>query len=765
MKKSMVRGKVHIGLILFAAVLLCLLGGCGGKEEEVLMGRYADREVKLPGSGYSHMHPCGDGSYYLFGDGVDLTHVAADGTVEKDQWGWENTANIHIKFSYGVSDKGAVIFGYVPRFYSDEEYESYAAEGDNRYLYYYVDEKGDQRPLELYGADYQKGENLECFAFAPDERIYGASALRVYRIHADSGETESLFNTESQVTEFAFIGDILLALDAEKAYLYDMAKGELLADNAALNEFVSSHKSGRIALASAQENDTLVLYLACRTGLYRYIWEGSVIEQVADGQMTVLGDSQYSLYALQILSGGEFRVFFSGNHMAEMYYDETLPSKPSRELTIYSLEENGRIRYAGRLFQKEHPDVLVKYETGVDGDNAVGAEDALKNLNTRILAGDAPDVMILDGIDIERYAKKGALKELDGFLAPYLEEDVLYGNIVEGMCMTETDKIYGIPMTVDLPMCLGEKKYIQGMEGMEGIVAGAKLAREEHPNGPLMDIPYQDNLFDLMIPVCLPAWTNEDGSLNEEKLTEFYRTIKDLWELDCAGFSETERTKWQQDMAESEEDIENIMFGQYDDYDHIGETWISLGYQKNTWYGMTNLHTRMENYRNNYVDKQLEDEVIYKRLVGQAGNVCRVRTVAGLCEKAKEPELAEEFLELLLSDEMMQKWWLEGQFDGGVPIRKESLVSLLDINNHAFAEVKGWDAGDISTMYKDYFWPTEEEIQWLSDTMEESDCCYLTGTQLEDTVREIGYKVLDGDLSPEEGALESVQKMAITMEE
>ncbi|MDE7429388.1 MAG: hypothetical protein K2N00_09020, partial [Lachnospiraceae bacterium] len=122
----------------FLYVMLCmvcslLFSACGSKEEEIPMGRYADREVKMSGTGYEYMHPCPDGGYYLFGDGVDLTHVAADGTVSKDRWDWENNANIHVKYSYGISDAGAVIFGYAPKFYSDEDYEAFAAEGEFRY--------------------------------------------------------------------------------------------------------------------------------------------------------------------------------------------------------------------------------------------------------------------------------------------------------------------------------------------------------------------------------------------------------------------------------------------------------------------------------------------------------------------------------------------------------------------------------------------------------------------------------------------------------
>lgn len=49
--------------------------------------------------------------------------------------------------------------------------------------------------------------------------------------------------------------------------------------------------------------------------------------------------------------------------------------------------------------------------------------------------------------------------------------------------------------------------------------------------------------------------------------------------------------------------------------------------------------------------------------------------------------------------------------------------------------------------------------------MEESDCCYRPGTLLEKNVREVGARVLEGGLTPEEGAKEVERKMAIAMEE
>lgn len=64
---------------------------------------------------------------------------------------------------------------------------------------------------------------------------------------------------------------------------------------------------------------------------------------------------------------------------------------------------------------------------------------------------------------------------------------------------------------------------------------------------------------------------------------------------------------------------------------------------------------------------------------------------------------------------------------------------------------------------RDSFFRNESE--WLFDTMEESNYRYRSGTQLEGTVREVGYRVPDEELTPEEGALEVAKKMAIAMEE
>ncbi|MCX4322809.1 MAG: extracellular solute-binding protein [Lachnospiraceae bacterium] len=796
--------KVRVLLFIMVCAMCAALSGCGGsQEEEIPMGRYADREVKLPPGTFDYMHPCPDGSYYLYGLDTELTYVDAQGGSKAKDRGWEKNANIHVKYEVGVADNGAAVFAYTPNFWNDEELEALWLSGDIRYLYYYVDEKGQKQALEPHGEGYQKGTNLNTFAFSPEGELYAASADRMYRIDVESGETDGLFATSRQVKSIVFADGVMLAADGEKAYFYDLTEERLLDGSGVLDEFLKSHSTSGLVMAVSDRGSNVklmednaedgagaavggkadisgtnagddsgnahILYMACRTGLYRYILGGSVIEQIADGQMTALGDTQRDPLALQVLDNGEFRVLFGGNYMVEMYYDETLPARPSRELTVYSLEESGWIRYAGQLFQKEHPDVLVRYETGMDGDNAFSKEDALKNLNTRLLAGEAPDVIMLDDMDIEQYADKGVLKELDGILQPYLDDGILYRNIVEGMRMTDKEKIYCVPMMVYLPLWLGEEMYLDGEESLEDIVAGMELARQKHPEGPILYTPYPKDVLLQTMPVCLPAWTGEDGSLDVEKLTAYYQAVRRMWEIDCAGFDDAGRETWQKNNMEwyapENMDMADIGFNfQYAAQQNFGETWLQLGFLMTPQVGMTGIHVTKANMAADWQEKELEDAVAYDAYTGQADNVYWARTIVGLCEQGKEPELAEAYMNLLLSDSMMRKWWLDKPRNhSGLTIRKDSLGDILDIDNIEFGQTMGFK--DPTGVNHPNFWPTEEEKQWLYQMMEDASCCYRPGTMLEECAMETGIRVLEGELTPEEGAKEVERKMAIAMEE
>ena len=68
------------------------------------------------------------------------------------------------------------------------------------------------------------------------------------------------------------------------------------------------------------------------------------------------------------------------------------------------------------MFQKEHPEIRIEIQDGMTGKDGVTATDAIKNLNTEIMAGEGPDVMLLDGLLEEDYIEKGMLEDISGIV-------------------------------------------------------------------------------------------------------------------------------------------------------------------------------------------------------------------------------------------------------------------------------------------------------------------------------------------------------------
>lgn len=91
-------------------------------------------------------------------------------------------------------------------------------------------------------------------------------------------------------------------------------------------------------------------------------------------------------------------------------YDSKIPRKPENQLKVLSLEDSGTVRKAALDFQMKNPAFSVEYrffqQKGQDltPDIIRAYEEAL--------SASPPDVMILDGLNVEKYTESGTLAPL-----------------------------------------------------------------------------------------------------------------------------------------------------------------------------------------------------------------------------------------------------------------------------------------------------------------------------------------------------------------
>lgn len=152
---------------------------------------------------------------------------------------------------------------------------------------------------------------------------------------------------------------------------------------------------------------------------------GTVWEQLLDAGNAPRMQGASSVNTVQALDGScllvDTWVSLSVNHGAgtraqllRYDYDPSLVPPETRTLTVYSLEENPTVRQAVLQCMLEHPELEVQYEVGIQ--EGLEKEDAVKQLNTRLLAGDAPGVLLLDGLPVDSLVEQGLLADLSSLV-------------------------------------------------------------------------------------------------------------------------------------------------------------------------------------------------------------------------------------------------------------------------------------------------------------------------------------------------------------
>ena len=177
------------------------------------------------------------------------------------------------------------------------------------------------------------------------------------------------------------------------------------------------------------------LYYVNHEGLFYHKIGGSTTEQLMNGELTSLGDRSIDFQALYKYDDKNYMVFAVDSqetrHCYRYTYDAEVSAVPENQITVYALEDTNALQQVITAYQKAYPDVVVKKTIGISGEDGVTAEDAVKSLNTEMLAGKGPDVLVLDGLPTESYKEKGVLADLSSYVKAADKKEGLFTNITD----------------------------------------------------------------------------------------------------------------------------------------------------------------------------------------------------------------------------------------------------------------------------------------------------------------------------------------------
>lgn len=614
-----------------------------------------------------------------------------------------------------------------------------------------------------FGFTQEDGTCISSFCFKEDGRLFaGDFSGRVYEVNMENASLRELFVANRPVGYMDFSGETLMAVGYDRLYLYDLTKQVLLVQDETVDAFIRqvlsdgtvSYTGGGYPLAVTGGEDDLV-YIACEDGLYRHVLGGSVMEQIIDGALSTFGDSTSYIYSVKALENQEFFALFNPSVGVVRYvYDETVPSMPDKEIRIYSLEENQSVRQAVTSYKKEHTDMYVRYEVGIEGNGGITPEEALKKLNTQILAGEGPDVMILDGLPIDTYVEKGMLKDLSGVIGNLTGEDALFQNLAEGF-KKEDGAIYAMPMCIRVPLLVGDIEVIGRMDDLESIAEEIEALRQENPRGGLLGIYDKESLLRLFGMVSSSSWMDEDGQMDEEAVAHFLELIKRIYDAEQTGAVQGEVDTLAAEDAEMEQYGTNLSDLRMEVCSNVlniprGYARLACGYVDGIQLCLNNVTSTI----------RVADTLSYRIFNGQGQNVFMPKALVGISARTGQPEEAEAFVRKMFALET-QEYMYEG-----FPVNRaafEKAFDWMEPDSENGSMILEKSDGTEETL--DLYWPDEAEKQAFTEQVEALDTPVMTSEYLCGLVYETGIRVLEGEQSAGDGAEEIVKKAAIYLAE
>lgn len=248
-------------------------------------------------------------------------------------------------------------------------------------------------------------------------------------IYSDSGE---------KLAEIA--GDEFFGLAADADSLWLQRKGALAQVGADGVEARSVPLTAAFGSPIAVAGDGTV-YVVSAAGIEKLTSGGEAFEKIADASDYAFGDPSEFLSGLCALkdgtlvamlgggngvyvssSGGKVGIGFNvsgggeASRLMAYVFDPNLDLSSREDFTVTALRASAKLRKAVSEFQRAHPELSVKLNAKLDeNDTETPVEDAVRALNTDILAGNGGDVLVLDGLPAEKFAQKGVLQDLTQF--------------------------------------------------------------------------------------------------------------------------------------------------------------------------------------------------------------------------------------------------------------------------------------------------------------------------------------------------------------
>lgn len=417
-------------------------------------------------------------------------------------------------------------------------------------------------------------------------------------------------------------------------------------------------------------------------------------------------------------------------------------------LTLYSLKENDAVRQAISYYQTQHPDAFVSYEVGMGEGDSVTREDALKKLNTEIMAGEGPDLIVLDDMPLESYVEKGMLLDLTDHLKEYSAKDSLFDNVIDALKID--GKAYVAPATISVPRIASAADGMENVTDLSGVAEIVEKLREQNPSKDILGVSGSRGILKRFAPTSEPAWVAADGTIDKACIGEYLEQCKRIYTAQLDGLDEEALDYYNRRNIGLQErggirmdEMEWNIF--LDTMSYVGgEQQVMTGWDDSAYSCLELLSLdRTKGYENTKVIS----------MQGQCSGVFMPETLLGVSAASGQTDRALEFMDCFLSEKVQSAY-------DGFPLNQAAYdAHFVPEHVQEDGEYMSMATSDGDGKMIEYvvYWPEDAEIAGVKAELAAVHTAYIPDQMLEEAVFTQGVAYLEDEKTLED-ALREIEK-------
>ncbi|MGL5380139.1 ABC transporter substrate-binding protein [Clostridium sp.] len=737
----MKRIKKSVSIIMTLIFVISMVTACS-KEESVTKGGYNETELKLPENiiDVTSIDILENGDIALTGYGEDLKNQLYTSKDNGENWDKKefkipelpegsNIRSINIK-----DDKSALLIYDIDlqgEADSSVTYESKAISIDpsgnskeaaidkgllNRSGEAKTDNNGD-----IYLQDYEKS--------------------KIVKLDGKTGSVKKEYKYDLEnVSSWAINGNSLLVASLEKVIEFDIESGQNKGDVSIEKEIIASDSN----IYPGKEKD--MFYFVNKDGIYSYKMGSKTQDKIIDGTRSGLSTN----YVQQFMqtSEDEFMMLLrnmEGECILKSYkYDADMVVSQEKEISIFSMYDSEKMRQAIAMYQKSHPDVHINLKVGIDSNQSITKTDVIKKINTEIMAGKGPDIIMLDELPLQSYAQKGLLEDITDIVEG---DDALLSNVVKASKSAD-GKVYSAPLKFNVPTIIGENA-----SDINTLSSLAKAIEDISKNakGSVIDVFSPGELVYLLYKQSGDNWINNDKTINTKNLSSFLENTKKIYSS-IEDKNSPEKVKQHEEMIEMMKEYEPDKSAEEIGTENIGD-YSQLLTKNPTSLCMYNFAS-LNDLSIIETIKEFNKNVSYDIWNGEGkGSLIALDTI-GINSKSSKKDIAKDFVKMLFSEEYQNIDTMSG-----FPVNKASFkssfiqdesiygqsIAMGDIDGEMIEfKIKEISQGEVDSLMKkiesiDTIINLDMEV--LRKTIDEFDAYILGEKSLDETVKAIQNKL------------------------